>query len=559
MNNIKNKITYTLAVVLLMFAAQGCKDDLLDTKPYGVLAEGVSSAGTVDKLVVAAYAGLGQHFFGNAETFAGPVSNWVMDVRSDDAYKGGGGITDRTDIHQLETATLDPTNYAAHQKWRNGLFAIARTNLAIREIIKLDDPQYPKEIRIAEMRLLRAYFHFELKRNFNQIPYLLEETDPLEASNTEYSSQELYDMIEEDMQFAYDKLPNSQSDIGRVNKYVAAALLSKLYIETQQWDKALGKLDFVMSGPYGLEQEFGSLSTLEVQNGPEAVFTIQFSTANNYANHNWGNLLNVTASPGIDAGGYANGDDFYHGSQNLVNAFRTGSDGLPLFETFNNEDVLTGDYSGPLDPRVDFTVGRIGIPWKGTALYAENWMRSQEYYPGFSGKKHVVAPDDPNIHNSFPWAASGLNFMIIRYAEVLLWKAEALIESNQDLDLARELINQVRLRAKNSTYVQTLDDSGDAANYVIEPYPDDNWNQDFAREALRFERRLELAMEGHRFFDLVRWNKAATVMNQYYQTEAEKVQYLEGAVFVAGKHEYLPVPQVEIDLAPSLYTQNPNY
>ncbi|MFW5706486.1 MAG: RagB/SusD family nutrient uptake outer membrane protein [Bacteroidota bacterium] len=559
MNNIKNKLTYALAVVLLMFAAQGCKDDLLDTKPYGVLAEGVSSAGTVDKLVVAAYAGLGQHFFGNAETFAGPVSNWVMDVRSDDAYKGGGGITDRTDIHQLETATLDPTNYAAHQKWRNGLFAIARTNLAIREIIKLDDPQYPKEIRIAEMRLLRAFFHFELKRNFNQIPYLLEETDPLEASNTEHSSEELYDMIEEDLQFAYDKLPNSQSDIGRVNKYVAAALLSKLYIETQQWDKALVKLDFVMSGPYGLEQEFGSLSTLEVQNGPEAVFTIQFSTANNYANHNWGNLLNVTASPGIDAGGYANGDDFYHGSQNLVNAFRTGSDGLPLFETFNNEDVLTGDYSGPLDPRVDFTVGRIGIPWKGTALYAENWIRSQEYYPGFSGKKHLVAPDDPNIHNSFPWAASGLNFMIIRYAEVLLWKAEALIESNQDLDLARELINQVRLRAKNSTYVQTLDDSGDAANYVIEPYPDDNWNQDFAREALRFERRLELAMEGHRFFDLVRWNKAATVMNQYYQTEAEKVQYLEGAVFVAGKHEYLPVPQVEIDLAPSLYTQNPNY
>jgi starch-binding outer membrane protein, SusD/RagB family len=548
-----------IILVIAVFMVASCKKDILDTKPYGVLAEGVSSAGTVDKLIVGAYSGLGAHFFGNAESFAGPISNWIMDVRSGDAYKGGGGIADRTDIHQLETATLDPTNYAAQQEWRNNMFGIARINLAIREIQNLNDNLYPKETRIAEMRLLRGFFHFEMKREFNHIPYLEELTDPYTASNQQYTSDQLYDKIEADFQYAYDKLPQTQTEIGRVNKYVAAALLAKLYMEKKDYAKAISMLDFVMTGPYDLESEFEHLTTIEAENGPESVFTIQFSTANNFANHNWGDLLNVTTSPGINNGGYANGDDFYLGSQNLVNAYRTDNDGLPLFDSYNTTDVRTGQYAGSLDPRVDFTFGRIGIPWKGTALYAENWVRSSDYYPGFSCKKHVVAPDDPQVHNSFPWAASGLNFMIIRFAEVLLWKAEALIETNQDLDEARILINRVRSRALNSTYVKTLDGSADAANYKIGLYTASGWNQDFARKALRFERRLELAMEGHRFFDLNRWGITAQILNDYYSGEKTKVSYLNEAQFVAGKHEYLPIPQAEIDLAPGIYSQNENY
>lgn len=558
MKNNKNILKLSAAIFLTLTAAS-CQKDVLDTKPYGVLAEGVSSATTVDKLVVAAYAGLGQHFFGNAEAFAGPISNWIIDVRSGDAYKGGGGIADRSDIHQLETATFDPTNYAIKQEWRNNMFSIARTNLAIREIKNLNDMTYPKDIRIAEMRLLRGFFHFELKREFNNIPYLEEETDPFSASNRQYTDEELWKKIEDDFQFAYDNLPNKQEETGRVTKYTAASMLAKLYMELKDYSKALPMIDFVMQGPYSLESEFEDLSKLEAENGPEAVFTIQFSTANNFANHNWGDLLNITLSPGMDAGGYANGDDFYLGSQDLVNAYRTDNNGLPLFNSYNDQDVRTGQYSGNLDPRVDFTVGRIGIPWKGTALYAENWVRSADYYPGFSCKKHVVAPNDPNIHNSFPWAASGLNFMIVRYAEVLLWKAEALIETNQNLDEARNLINQVRNRAKTSTYVKTLDGSMNAANYKIGLYPAEGWTQDYARKALRFERRLELALEGHRFFDLKRWGIAGDVINGYYQTESNKVSYLSGSQFIVGKHEYFPIPQSEIDLAPNLYSQNKNY
>ncbi|MDF1573390.1 MAG: RagB/SusD family nutrient uptake outer membrane protein [Bacteroidales bacterium] len=553
----KTKIIF---LFLVFTALIGC-EDILDTSPKGVLVEGtLASAEAVDKLVIAAYQGLGAHFLGNAEAFAGPSSNWIIDVRSDDAYKGGGGITDRTDIHQLETATIFPDNYATFQKWRNNMFAIARCNLAMREIEKLEDPNYAKEQRIAEMRLLRGHFFFDLKRNFDQIPYFDENDDPTKISNKDYTSDEVWDLIEADFQYAFDNLPLQQPDIGRVNKYIAAAYLAKINIERKEWDAAITHCDFVMGGPYALFSEFENISKVEYENGSEVVFAAQYSTANIYANHNWGNLLNVTLGPGIDNGAYANGDDFYHGSQNLVNAYRTDDNGLPLFNSFDDEVVADGNYSGTLDPRLDHTFGRIGIPWKGTAIYSEAWMRSTDYL-GYSSKKHVVAPDHPDIHNSFPWAASGLNFMFIRYAEVLLWKAEALIESDaqQDLNEARTLINQVRERAMNSAYVQKLDGSGDAANYLIGPYPGSGWNQEYARMALRFERRLELAMEGHRFYDLNRWNITAEVMNDYYASEAARVSYLGEATFIEGTHEYLPIPQDEIDLAPELYFQNNGY
>jgi hypothetical protein len=516
----------------------------------------LTSAASVETLVTAAYSGLGAHFFGNYEAFTGPASNWVSDVRSDDALKGGGPITDLGEVYQLETAKHDPTNPIALNKWRNNMFGISRANFAIRQIAKVTEATYPKDVRVAEMRFLRGHFHFDLKRNFDEIPYIHEDTDVTTASNKALSSEQLWSKIEEDFLFAYENLPATQEQVGRVNKYTAAAYLAKLYVETLQWAKALEMTEFVInSGKYELEDEFENLSTVEHENGPESVFAIQFSTENNFASHDWGNLLNVTRSPTIANGGYANGDDFYLASQNLVNAFRTGADGLPLFTSFDETDVEDASYSGTLDPRVDFTVGRIGIPWKGTAIYSTAWVRDPAYLPGFSGKKHVVAPDAPGINTTFPWAAAGLNFMIIRYAEVLLWRAEALIESNQDLDEARDLINQVRTRAQNSTYVRKLDGSGDAANYLINPYPATGWTQNYARQALRFERRLELAMEGHRMYDLVRWGVAAEVINAYYQSESEDFPFLEGAQFVPEKHEYLPIPQAEIDLAPDTYKQ----
>ena len=559
MTNKFYKSTFVL-LILGMIAFTSCQKELLEKSPKGVLAEGVASAATVDKQVIATYQALGGHFFGNSESFQGPSSNWVMDVRSDDAYKGGGGIGDQTGIHQLETATFDPTNSPAFQKWRNLYFGIARSNVAIREITNLEDALYPKTERIAEMRFLRAHFHFDLKRNFNQIVYLDETSDPTAETNTRYSDTELWDLIQADMQYAFDNLPTSQAEVGRVNKYNAAAYLAKIAIEREQWAAAIGHCNFVIAGPFSLLNDFQELSELDFENSSEAVFAIQYSTANIFLNHNWGDLLNVTSGPGINGGGYANGDDFYLASQNLVNAFKVDNDGFPLFDNFNSGTSVTkGSYSGPVDPRIDFTVGRIGIPWKGTANYTDAWVRSQDYYPGFSGKKQVIAPDDPRVHNSFPWAASGLNFNIIRLAEVLLWKAEAIIESGGNLAEAIDLINQIRQRAKDSETVKTLDGSAEAANYKISLYDNSGWTKESARKALRFERRLELAMEGHRFYDLNRWGIINQVINDYYQVEGERVDYLKGSTFQPNKHEYLPIPQREIDLAPELYSQNPGY
>lgn len=556
------------AFVFLGFA---CQDVLEDPAPKGVLAEGLNSPEITEGLVTAAYHGLSANVINPANAFTGPSTNWVMDVRSDDAYTGGEGAAavEYSGVPQMERGSIfpaDPESDGLHvplSKWRNNVIAIARVNRAIVNIMALESETYPKNTRLGEMHLLRGHFHFDLKRNFNRIPYLTEQDNPTEVTNTEYTSDELWDLIEADFRFAFDNLPLSQgSEIGRVNKYTAAAYLCKLYIETEQWQKAIEMADFVMSGPFALLPEFEDLATIEGENGPETIFAFQFSRGNAqlegaiFPNHNWNNLLNGPRGP-------YTGDGFYLGSQNLANVFRTSENGLPLFDSFNN-DIVTGvEYTDPLDPRIDFTMGRIGIPWKDAGIFDVSWIRNPTFFPeGRSGKKHILAPDDPwiNAPGTGPHAASGLNYIYIRYAEVLLWKAEALIESGGSLDEARQLINQVRERAQNSTFIQRLDGSGDAANYVISTYDSPFPSQEFARNALRTERRLELAMEGHRYYDLVRWGIVDQVMNNYFATEPARAPHLEGDVLDFNSSQiYLPIPQEEIDLAPELYSQIDGY
>jgi hypothetical protein len=528
--------------------------------PQGALEEGVEvDASIMDNLITAAYSGLTARFIDlHHVTFQGPTSNWIADIRSDDAYKGGGGIVDQVPIHQAETYVINPTNDLAFNKWLNLTWAIARVNVAIGNLNAYENENYPVLTRLAEMRFLRAHFHFDLLRNFGKIPWLDENVLGSEASNTTYTRQEILELIETDMQFAFDNLPEVQDAIGRANKFAAAAYLCKILIESEKWNEAVTYADFVInSGNYGLLNEFEDLSSLDFENSQEMIFTIQFAlTENPDLGHNIGNILNVTFS-----NAYPGGDDFYLGSQNLINSFKTDDSGLPLFSDYDNEPHAIGaSYAGPVDPRVDFTFGRDGIPWKQSGLYTfTEWGRSDDYPNNYSSKKHVVDSNDPRMHDGLPWAASGLNLSIIRYAEVLLWKAEALIESNSRLDEARALINEIRARAQNSTYVRTLDGVSEAANYQIRLYPSDGWTQDYARIALRRERRLELAMEGHRLFDLNRWGITAQVINEYLSDEFEITPYLEGVIFSNGVHEYLPIPQAEIDKNPLLYEQNNGY
>lgn len=559
--------------ILTGFALLGvaCENVIEDPAPKGVLAEGLNSVEITEGLVTAAYHALSANVLDVRAAFTGPATNWVMDVRSDDAYTGGEGASavEYAGIPQMERGQIfpsDPESDGIHvplNKWRNNVVGIARTNRAIFNTKALESDDYPKKVRLGEMRLLRGHFHFDLKRNFNRIPFITENDNPSEVTNTEYTSEELWSLIEADFRFAFDNLPPRQTEeIARVDKYVAAAYLCKLYVETEQWGKAIEMANYIMSGPFELLPEFEDLATIEGENGPETIFAIQFSRGNSqvdgaiFPNHNWSILLNGPRGP-------YTGDGFFLASQNLANVYRTDANGLPLFETFNN-DIVTGvDYTEPLDPRIDFTFGRIGIPWKDAGIFDASWIRNSTFFPeGRSGKKHILSPNDPNINppGTGPHAASGLNYIYIRYAEVLLWKAEALIESGGDLEEARELINRVRRRAQNSSYVQRLDGSGDAANYQISTYDSPFPSREFARQALRTERRLELAMEGHRYYDLVRWGIVEQVMDNYFAEEVERALHLEGEILdFNGAQIYLPIPQEEIDLAPNLYKQLDEY
>ncbi len=220
----------------------------------------------------------------------------------------------------------------------------------------------------------------------------------------------------------------------------------------------------------------------------------------------------------------------------------------------DNIDVTTDDF---VDPRLDHTVGRPGIPYLDLGIvYEASWARDLSTYGPYSPKKRLVSANSSEYLNQWPYVNT-LNTYIIRYADVLLWKAEAAIQSG-DLETGRQYVNMVRGRAKNSQYVQSLDGTGDAANYNIEEYETFTAKED-ALQALMIERRLELAHEGHRFFDLVRWGVAAEVMNEYLKVEQTKRTHLVGAVFVEGKHEFFPIPQSQIDLGRGLIEQNPGY
>ena len=542
MKTLKNNIAkaaFGLAVVVSPAFFTSC-DNMLDLAPQGTFTDAQLDSTSIDGLLTSAYAGLECHFFGNNESFQGPITNWIFDVRSDDAYKGGGALSMESNIHDLEVSNLRSDNVCVRDKWRNNFYAISRVHKAMRAIEGTSVEN--KESLLAELKTLRSYFYFDLIRVFKNIPYFDETVDdPSSVSPYQYSRDEIFGFIKNDLREAYGALPASQQNAGRFNKYVAAAIMAKVSAFTASvnnnsvdWTDVITYSDYVIgSGKY------------------ESILAIQFAVTADNAHYNYPNMLNCTISEGNL---YGNGDDFFLGSQNLVNAFRTNEDGLPYL-TGTSGDVdnsvnVTGDYQGNVDPRLDFTVGRIGFPFRGHT-YTRNWCRAYDIYGEYSGKKGQLAPEDPNIVAGIvPWGASGLNFCLIRYADILLLKAEALIETNQNLDEARNLINQVREKAKRSIdgSYSPVDLDPMRANYVVEPYPAEGWTQDYARRAVRMERRLELAMEGNRWFDLVRWGTVVDVVNNYMRSESSLRTYYEGSSINADE-VYFPIPLEEVDNA----------
>lgn len=588
----KLKHLYILGAVALMTAS--CNEDrFLDLKPQGSLNEDImTSTEGADLLVNAAYAALGGPEGHSWSVWCHPTSNWTYgEVRSDNAYKGGGGVGDLNEVHRMETFDMDVTNGFLDSKWYHLYCSVQRCNSALRVLNAATDEQVNGRVsRIAEMKVLRAHYYFELSRLFNKIPYFDENVEISQypdIPNNEFTRDEILSMLAEEMLDAAEQLPASQPEVGRIHKYIALAYAAKikLYQAYQQDEtthavtsinkellrEVVSLCDQVASNRYGLLDDFQGLDLVANENGKESVFAIQYSMndgTESAGRINWSNLLN---SPG--GGSPYGGDGFFLPSQDLINAYQTDANGLPDFNYQSKSDyswavlnngVYTLQNTTPnVDPRLDFVVGRPTITWKTYPdKPCEGWVRDKETYGYNCAKRFWVSPESSDMFNGWPWGASQLNWQIIRYADILLWKAEALIELNEGngLETARDLINQIRNRARNSAYVKDFNDhSKYAANYLVNPYPADVWNQDYARQALRWETRLEKALEGERFFDLVRWGIVETTMNNYITAESDNRIYYANAHFTGGKDEYYPVPNNQYGFSGGKYVQNPGY
>ena len=544
----------TISFLLLLLLIAGCNESFLEESPVGELSPSqILTPENIESTIISAYSVLNGQFDQASNAFNSPASNWTFgDVVSDDAYKGGGGTGDQNQIHLMEIfATTPSTIIDVERKWLALYEGIRRANLAIRLLNESETfDSNLKAQRIAEMEFLRGHYHFEAKKIYGNICWIDETIDTkdefYQVSNSDLSDAEQWTKIENDFKAANDVLPETQNEPGRPTKMAAKAYLVKCYIFQEKWSEAATAADEVInSGKYALEPNFRDVFLAENDNGPEVIFSVQHSINDGSPRNYNGSIGDRLMPPGGPYPGYG----FLRPSQNLVDAFKTGANGLP-------EEGTVQSIDDSVDPRIDHTLARPGIPYLDLQVY--DWTpREASVYGPYSPKKRMLSKNSPHYLPVWPYVTT-LNYYIIRYADVLLWRAEAAIESN-DLETARTYINRVRNRAKTGSYVKTMDGSADAGNYSIDIYTQPFSSKNEAMEALITERRVEFAHEGHRFFDLVRWGIAANVMNSYFESEKQIRSHLTNAAFVEGKNEYMPIPQVQMDLSQGNMVQNPNY
>lgn len=545
-----------ISAALLLAVTSSCSDGFFKEEPAGEMTTGqVTENGNIEGLLISAYSVLDGQYDGSSSGLNSGCSNWQFgDVPSDDAYKGGGGTGDQSQIHLIEIFQADPTCKDFERKWAALYEGVSRANQAIRILQNSKFPQ--KDVRIAEMKFLRGHFYFVLKTIYNRIPYadetIITPDDYAKISNTELSSDELWNKILDDFQYAYSGLPDSQTDPGRPTKMAARAYMAKVYLFTKQWAKCAQTCDEVInSGKYALLPNFRDVFLPEKNNSSESVFAVQCAINDGSDNNYNGNPGDRLLPPGGPYPSYG----FLRPSQNLVNAYKTDDAGLPVNNNVNVTDMDN------VDVRLDHTVARPGKPWLDMQLY--DWTpREATVYGPYSPKKRLVSKNNAGYLSSWPYTTS-LNVYVIRYADVLLWRAEAAIEQS-DLETGRKYINIVRDRASKSKPVKWEDvpgssKTGEAAKYKVGLYSAFA-SKDDAIRALRTERRLEFALEGERFFDLVRWGVAAEVINKFLNKEKVFRTHLTNAHFVEGKNEYFAIPQSIIDqCGADVIKQNPKY
>jgi len=590
---------FIISSIVIVAVIIACGKKFLDKPPLGTLNPDIlATEKGVQGLLIGAYSMVdGEGAAGDG--FASGASNWIFGgVTSDDAYKG----SDPTDVAEAapmeQWVSLTPTNSALPQKWIACYAGAQRSNDVLRTLAIATGISTDLATDItAQARFLRAFYHFELKKIFNKIIYADETVDATNINVT--NSADTWPRIEEDLSFAVANLPDSwPGEPGRANVWAAKALLAKVYMFQKKYSTAYPILqDIIANGKtaggtkYALMPHQYSNFNPAQKNSAESVFAAQTSVQDGSSvdwggdpNGNYGDILNFpyTGGPGACCG-------FYNPSQDLANAYKTDAAGLPLLDTWYTGLNVSAQasipaagapYTGTLDPRIDLTMGRPGIPYLDWGLHpGEAWIRNPVNDGVLSPKKNVYAASQKDAYTdvgSAYWGPTELvanNVNIIRFADVILWAAECAAEAN-DLPKAMEYVNMIRSRAADPTgwVYKNSDYSAPTATYNTQTTPAGNYkiglytsfpSQEYAIKAIRFERRLELAMEGQRFFDLVRWGIAEPTINPYIAREKVLRPLKVNANFTAGKNEYMPIPQGEIDNMNSDGTirleQNPGY
>lgn len=596
------KITYKLIIaitIIFVMPISACKKSFLEKQPLGSTIEStLATKSGVNGLLNGAYNYLGNGWLFNADYI-------FAEIPTDDANFGSYGSASLG----MECFTFDATSWLLAGKWPVLYYGVQRANDVLRVLAKVpagfmtaDEVLQAK----AEAIFLRGYYHLQLAMIYEHVPYV---NDSVSFENGNYNvpnKEPIWPRIESDFQFAANNLSPAKPGAGRANNWAAKAFLAKLYMFEHEFTKAQPLLaDIIANGetangrPYGLCVKYEDNFDPATKNNQESVFAIQCSVHDGSGGDN-GNTKNGLAYTGPYGGPIAT-YGWLQPAQSLANSYKTDEvTGLPLIYTWNDNNiksdlgVLSGDpftpETGTLDSRIDWTMGRRGIPFLDWGIHpGNNWVPSQVVSGPYCMIKSVAPQHEPEATEGY---SKAINEVVIRFADVLLWAAEVEVEIGS-LSKAEMYVNLIRARAANPIgFVHTYIDPNDplkgftntpAANYKVGLYKGELTanGQTFARDAVRFETKIETAMENRRWFDLQRWDHKAgeaasgymaDVINASLDHEINHVpgflfegrdQYLSGSKFKKGKNEIFPIPQQQIDLSttkggPTL-TQNPGY
>lgn len=584
MRKLKSLLIASMGILAITVS---CNDDFLLKEPLGQIAgPSLNNAAGVEGKLVAAYRTLSGQGMNGGGTWYYDIHGWIFgSIASDNAVKGT-DAGDQPEHSFIEAYDFTTFNDHIKDKWRSVYWGMARANEvidAVAEAAEGDDPVDSARAAqiIGEARFLRGFHALQAQLHFRNPAYVDDaayDVNDVESSKVPNGGQ-IWDQIIADFAAAAAALPATQAESGRATSWAAKAFLAKTHMHTGDAGLIAAAIpvmeDIVNNGPFSLVAKYEDNHLVATRNNSESIFEIQYAiSSGDDQNSNKGVGL---AHPYISPWGCCG---FWQATQDLVDFHQTDANGLPLLDgswktnhITNPNGANVGQPIGnpSVDPRLDHSVGRPGILYKGHHIMQVDYIRDLTYAGPYFSKKHVGEPEAFGVGGWGNLTAN--NYRIMRLSMVKLWLAEAYVEAGR-LEDARAQVNDIRRRAANAagfvpeaiqgaTRTEYSTTANAAANYNVGEYTAAWTNASTARTAVRYETRIEFAMEGHRFFDLQRWGVMGSVLNDYLTRESRYRIYLQGKSFTSPKNQYYPIPQQAIDRSfvegEATLTQDPNY